>query len=43
MWFLAGLFGAMGNVDIEVPPKQPRWLMAAFSIGVVYFFVLALL
>ena len=43
MWFLAGLFGAMGNVDIEVPPKQPRWLLVAFSFGIVYFFVLALL
>lgn len=43
MRFLTGLFGAMGNVDIEVPLKQPRWLLVAFSFGIVYFFVFALL
>ena len=43
MWLLAGLFGAMGNIDIETPPRQPRWLLVAFFFGIVYLFILALL
>ena len=43
MWLLAGLFGAMGNVDIETLPRQPRWLLVAFFFGIVYLFILALL